>query len=196
MGASVPLGDWVINEACTRAVQWTAGMEPARPFQVWVKISGPQLLQPAFRDRVREIVELTGFPPRRLGLEVTEAALMTDAEGAINAVMALRELGVSVAIDDFGNGHASLSYLKRLPVDVVKIDRSFVDDVGRTDDGTAMVAAIAQLGRAMGCQVVAEGVEAATQYELLASLGCDLAQGHGVGLPEAVTTPMPTWLTP
>ncbi|HEY5875089.1 MAG TPA: GGDEF domain-containing protein [Ilumatobacteraceae bacterium] len=196
MGAIVPLGDWVINEVCTRAVQWTAGLEAERPFQVWVNISGPQLLQHAFPDRVREIIELTGFSPQRLGLEVTESALMTDADAAIDAVAALRELGVSVAIDHFGTGHASLSYLKRLPVDVVKIDRSFIDDIGRSDEGVSMVAAIAQLAHAMGCQVVADGVESPAQYESLASLGCDIAQGHGVGLPVAVTTPMPTWLTP
>jgi predicted signal transduction protein with EAL and GGDEF domain len=196
MGAIVPLGDWVMSEVCTRAVQWTAGMEAARPFQVWVNISGPQLLQPTFPDRVREIIEMTGFSPHRLGLEVTEPALMMDADAAIDAVAALRELGVSVAIDHFGTGQCSLSYLKRLPVDVVKIDRSFVEDIGRTDDGVSMVAAIAQLAHAMGCQVVAEGVGSTAQYESLASLGCDVAQGHGVGLPAAVTTPMPTWLTP
>ncbi len=196
MGAIVPLGDWLINEVCTRAVQWTTGMEADRPFKVWVNVSGPQLLRPAFPDRVREIIELTGLSPQRLGLEVTEGALTTDTEAAINAVAALHELGVSVAIDNFGTGHASLSYLKRLPVEVVKIDRSFVDDIGRNDDGASMVAAIAQLAHAMGCQVVAEGVESPAQYESLASLGCDIAQGDGIGLPAEVTTPLPTWLTP
>jgi EAL domain-containing protein (putative c-di-GMP-specific phosphodiesterase class I) len=171
-------------------------MEADRAFKVWVNISGPQLLRPAFPDRVREIIERTGLPPQRLGIEVTEGALGTDAEAAIDAVAALHELGVSVAIDKFGTGHASLSFLKRLGVDVVKIDRSFVEDVGRTDDGASTVAAIAQLAHAMGCQVVAEGAESPAQYESLVALGCDIAQGHGIGLPAEVTTPLPTWLTP
>jgi diguanylate cyclase (GGDEF)-like protein len=196
VGAIVPLGDWVINEVCTRARLWTAGMAAERLFRVWANISGPQLLQPAFADRVREIEERTGVSPQRLGLEVTESALMMDAEAAMKVLAALRALGVGIAIDNFGTGPSSLAYLKRLPVDVVKIDRSFVEDIGRTEEGVSMVAAIVQLAHAMGCLVVAEGVESRAQNELLASLGCDIAQGHFIGLPAAVTTPTPTWLAP
>ncbi|MGD9701935.1 MAG: EAL domain-containing protein [Acidimicrobiia bacterium] len=194
-GAIIELGEWVISEVCKRARRWTADMPDSRLFAVWANMSVVQLLQPGFAERVRDVIERTGVSPRRLGLEITESSLMSDADAAIASLAELRELGVSIAIDDFGTGYSSLSYLKRLPVDVVKIDRSFVEDIGQTVEGSSMVAAIVQLAHAVGCQVVAEGVETMEQYDALAALGCDIAQGYIIGYPESVVTPMPTWLT-
>ena len=193
-GAIIPLGDWVLAEVCERARDWTKDMHPSRPFTVWANISVVQLLQPGFPDRVRQILEATGTQSARLGLEITESALMTDADAAIACLAELRSLGVSLAIDDFGTGYSSLSYLKTMPVHIVKIDRSFVKDIDDGDAGTALVSAIVHLAHAVGCQVVAEGVETVRQYETLAALGCDIAQGYRIGVPEPVLGATPAWL--
>jgi EAL domain-containing protein (putative c-di-GMP-specific phosphodiesterase class I) len=124
-------------------------------------------------------------PAYRLGLEITETALLEDADGAATALLALRSLGVRLAVDDFGTGYSSLSYLKQLPVDAVKIDRSFVDGLPVDGDDSAIVAAVAGMARALRLTTIAEGVENVAQVHALRRLGCDLAQGY------FFTTPQP-----
>ena len=126
-----------------------------------------------------------GIDASQLGLEITESALLEDAEGAVTALAALRELGVRLAVDDFGTGYSSLSYLKRLPVDAVKIDRSFVDGLAVDGDDSAIVAAVAGMARALRLTTIAEGVESLDQVRALRRLGCDLGQGF------FFTTPQP-----
>src|SRR3954451_19599876 len=126
-----------------------------------------------------------GVDAAQLGLEITETALLEDAEGAVLALASLRELGVRLAIDDFGTGYSSLSYLKRLPVDAVKVDRSFVDGLALDGDDSAIVAAVTGMARALRLTTIAEGVESIGQLFALRRLGCDVAQGF------FFTTPQP-----
>jgi EAL domain-containing protein (putative c-di-GMP-specific phosphodiesterase class I) len=134
---------------------------------------------------VADLLHRHGVEPSQLGLEITETALLEDAEGAVTALSSLRELGVRLAVDDFGTGYSSLSYLKRLPVDAVKIDRSFVDGLAVDGDDSAIVAAVAGMARALRLTTIAEGVENLDQLRALRRLGCDLAQGF------FFTTPQP-----
>jgi diguanylate cyclase (GGDEF)-like protein/PAS domain S-box-containing protein len=193
-GAITALGEWVLAEVCERARWWTAAMPASQAFTLWANISVVQLLRREFPSRVRDILAATRASPFRLGLEITESALMTDADAARVSLAELRALGISIAIDDFGTGYSSLAYLQRLPVDIVKIDRSFIDSIDRNARGASVVAAIVQLAHAVGCQVVAEGVETRRQFDTLVDVGCDMAQGHYIGRPEAVTRDRPAWV--
>jgi len=152
---------------------------------VWVNLSARQLGDPGLVELVASSLHRHAVDPAQLGLEITETALLEDAEGAVTALSSLRELGVRLAVDDFGTGYSSLSYLKRLPVDAVKIDRSFVDGLAVDGDDSAIVAAVAGMARALRLTTIAEGVESLEQLHALRRLGCDLAQGF------FFTTPQP-----
>ncbi len=125
-----------------------------------------------------EILTRTGLPPGHLTLEITESALMRDAASALVVLSALKDLGVLLAIDDFGTGYSSLSYLQRFPLDILKVDRMFVEGLGRRTGGDEIVSAVIQLAHALDLQVVAEGVETELQFDVLRSLECDFAQGY------------------
>jgi len=142
-----------------------------------VNLSARQIAQPDLVNLVVEALAKGGIESSSLCLEITETALMADPAAGLKVLQDLRSLGVELAIDDFGTGYSSLSYLKRFPVDVLKIDRSFVDGLGDDPEDTAIVTAIISLGRALGLRVVAEGVETERQLAELRRLGCDRAQG-------------------
>jgi diguanylate cyclase (GGDEF)-like protein/PAS domain S-box-containing protein len=174
-GMVVPLGRWVLELACFEAAGWRSG--ELGPFTVSVNISARQLVHPSLVDDVERALSVSGLDPSRLILEVTETAVMEDIDLALSVLCLLESLGVTIAIDDFGTGYSSLVYLKRLPVGVLKIDRSFVDGLGNDPEDTAIVGAIVALAAAVGVKVIAEGVETLEQLTALRKLGCGMAQG-------------------
>jgi diguanylate cyclase (GGDEF)-like protein/PAS domain S-box-containing protein len=184
-GMIVPMGDWVLNEACRQGARWKAERPDAEPFCVAVNLSGRQLAYPGLANQVSNALEESGFDAPLLCLEITESVLMEDAEATIVAIKALKALGVRLSIDDFGTGYSSLGYLKRFPVDLVKVDRSFVDGLGTEAEDSAIVAAVVSLGHALGLRVVAEGVETELQLAELIALGCDEAQGFYFAPPQS-----------
>jgi diguanylate cyclase (GGDEF)-like protein len=188
-GLMVDLGSWVLREACRQGAAWieagsAAGVRTGRP-AMSVNISPQQLAEPGFCEFVVTVLDETGFPADRLWLEITEGALMRDPAAAIAILRALRDRGVHLSIDDFGTGYSSLSYLKRLPVEALKIDRSFVEHLETDADDRAIVEAVVALGRTLGMQVVAEGIEYPGQAIELGVRGCHVAQGFLYGRPTA-----------
>jgi diguanylate cyclase (GGDEF)-like protein/PAS domain S-box-containing protein len=170
-----PLGEWVLKTACAQVQQWQRAGLPSLP--VAVNISSVQLHQPHFAEAVEQTLLDTGLAPASLVLEVTENVLIDDSGGTFAALRRLCELGVRIAIDDFGTGFSSLSYLKRLPVDTLKIDQSFVKDIGNDPDNTAIASAVIALARSLKLNVVAEGVETREEREFLRANGCAGMQG-------------------
>ena len=175
-GLILDLGAWVLDEACRQAGDWHR-QRPDFKLMIRVNLSARQIAQPDLVNLVVEALAKGGIESSSLCLEITETALMADPAAGLKVLQDLRGLGVELAIDDFGTGYSSLSYLKRFPVDVLKIDRSFVDGLGDDPEDTAIVTAIISLGRALGLRVVAEGVETERQLAELRRLGCDRAQG-------------------
>lgn len=175
-GLIVPIGNWVLQRAVSEAARWVERAPWAR-FSVRVNISARQFDQPDLADLIRAALREAGLPPDRLCLELTETALMSNPEVAQEMLELLRQLGVSVAIDDFGTGYSSLAYLKRFPVDVVKIDRSFVSGLPHDLDDAAIVSTIIGLAQARQLTVTAEGIETAEQVDALRRLGCTRGQG-------------------
>ena len=195
-GLILDLGAWVLGEACRQAGVWRRE-HPDHDLTMRVNLSARQIAQPTLVDLVVGALERGGLEPPSLCLEITETALMADPAAGLKVLQDLRALGVRLAIDDFGTGYSSLSYLKRFPVDVLKIDRSFVDGLGEDPEDTAIVTAIISLSRALGLRVVAEGVETRRQLDELRRLGCDRAQGFMFARPRPaqllwdVVTPYP-----
>ena len=184
-GLIAGIGAWVLDTALAQAAHWRQSRHDGSALTVWVNLSARQLGDPGLVELVADTLIRHGVDAAQLGLEITESALLEDAEGAVTALSSLRELGVRLAVDDFGTGYSSLSYLKRLPVDAVKIDRSFVDGLAVDGDDSAIVAAVAGMARALRLTTIAEGVENLDQLQALKRLGCDLAQGY------FFTTPQP-----
>jgi diguanylate cyclase (GGDEF)-like protein/PAS domain S-box-containing protein len=177
-GLIVTMGAWAVHEACRQGAAWLATDPDGRPFTVSVNVSGRQLTHSAkFVDTVKAALDESGLVPTALILEVTESALMDDAEAALRVVNDLKSLGVRIAIDDFGTGYSSLLYLKRFPVDLLKIDRSFVAGLGGNREDTAIVRSVIDLAAAFGISSVAEGIETEEQLTDLRRLGCDFGQG-------------------
>jgi len=169
------IGDWVIRAACAQTRGWiNAGFAPMR---LSVNVSARQFQQAAFIATMQEVLKENGLDPRLLEVELTEGSIMKDPGQAIEKLQELRKMGIKIAIDDFGTGYCSLSYLKRFPIDTLKIDQSFVSDVCTDKDDAAIVRTIVTLGHALGVKVTAEGVETAEQLEYLMSVGCDVLQG-------------------
>jgi diguanylate cyclase (GGDEF)-like protein/PAS domain S-box-containing protein len=181
-GLIVELGAWVLEEAAQQSAQWQ--LDSDEPFVVSVNLSARQLAQPDLAERIAGALERSGARASNVCLEITESVLMDDAEATIAAIERVRALGVRMSIDDFGTGYSSLGYLKRFPVDVVKIDRSFVDGLGTDDGDTAIVSAVIGLAHALGMRAVAEGVEGAEQLQELVQLGCDEGQGYFFAPPQ------------
>ncbi|HWL35767.1 MAG TPA: EAL domain-containing protein [Frankiaceae bacterium] len=177
------IGGWVLREACWQAARWRGSRDDGEPFVVWVNLSPRQLAEDIVGVVEAALVE-TGVDPRHIGLEVTESALLGDAEAAIGTLQALRALGVRIVIDDFGTGYSSLAYLRRLPVDGVKIDRSFVAGLGTSPEDSAIVRAVVGMASALGLDTIAEGVESRAQLDELTELGCAFAQGFYFARPE------------
>ena len=181
-GMIVPIGAWVLHEACRQAVAWGA-RRGAHPLVMRVNVSPRQLDDPAFVDTVAGALADSGLEPSRLCLEITENALIRDLERGSEVLRRVRALGVQLALDDFGTGHSSLTYLRRLRVDVLKIDRSFLAGLDAREDDRAIVAAIIGMARALGLTVTAEGVERQSQLTHLHQMRCDAAQGFLLARP-------------
>ncbi|HXE39626.1 MAG TPA: EAL domain-containing protein [Azonexus sp.] len=174
-GLILPLGHWVLLTACRQAKAWLdAGIDIG---EMAVNISAHQFRQPEFAQSVRAVLLETGLPAERLELEITESTVMHSAEASIRMLTTLREMGIKLAIDDFGTGYSSLAYLRLFPVDRLKIDRTFVADVASDSDAASLVTSIIALGRSLGLNLVAEGVETPAQAEFLRALDCQRVQG-------------------
>lgn len=175
-GLIIPLGEWVLQQACRQAVIWReSGFSAMR---MAVNLSIKQFDQQDIASQIERILDESGLSPEWLELEVTESMVMRDADRAIVTLQRLRRLGVHISVDDFGTGYSSLSYLKRLPLQTLKIDRSFVQDLGSDGDDEAIVSAIISMAHTLELKVVAEGVESIEQLEFLRRDGCNEAQGH------------------
>jgi len=174
-GLILALGDWVLRTACAQNKMWQdAGLTP---LCLSVNFSARQFQQPTFIADVANILKETNLDPRWLELELTESSIMKDPETAIEKLHELKLMGIKVAVDDFGTGYSSLNYLKRFPIDTLKIDKTFVSDVCRDPHDTAIVRAIINLGHALDLTVIAEGVETKEQLQYLSALECDVVQG-------------------
>ena len=173
-GLMVPMGQWVLREACRQARAWQRDV----PLIVGVNLSASQFERDALPDEIAQILQETELDSSRLQLEISEAVLMRDDPKMFDRLDALKKIGVRLAIDDFGTGYASLSYLKRLPVDCLKIDRSLIKGVGFDNEDTAIIRAVVTLARSLGITVTAEGVETTEQLSQLRELGCEQGQGY------------------
>jgi diguanylate cyclase (GGDEF)-like protein len=174
-GLIVPLGMWVLFEACRQLAQMSPGRGKA--LKMSVNVSGRQVSDPKFGAEVKRAIAEAGIEPSQLTLEVTESVLMDCHGETMEMLSELRAMGVSLSIDDFGTGHSSLAYLAQLPIDQLKIDRSFISKVGDGQDRGDIIRAIMTLGRALSKQVLAEGIETSSQLSLLQDLGCEFGQG-------------------
>ncbi len=178
------LGQFVLETACRQTQLWSE--QGLGQLHVSVNLSPRQLKDPALRSVISETLDVTEISPHCVELELTESAIMEDAQSAISLLNDLREIGIKVSVDDFGTGYSSLSYLKELPVDTLKIDRAFIENIEHSKDQQAIAKAIIVLGSTLNLQVVAEGVESQEQLSLLEAYGCDLIQGYFVSKPLAV----------
>ena len=175
-GAIIALGRWVLEEACRQSIAWDR-LQPQRPITMSVNVSGRQVAEPGYVAEVAQVLAAAGIEPSRLVLEFTEGVLMKDTDATMATMQAIKALGVRLAIDDFGTGYSSLSYVRRFPIDVLKIDRSFVASMADGPDETALMRSILNLSETLHLQTVAEGIEDAGQLSELQSLGADLGQG-------------------
>jgi diguanylate cyclase (GGDEF)-like protein/PAS domain S-box-containing protein len=177
-GLIVPLGQWVLEQACRQAAVWQAAHPTDPPLTMSVNLSPRQFQQPTLVEQVIRALNEAGLAPGSLKLEITEGVAMRDAEATIIVLERLKQLGVLIAIDDFGTGYSSLAYLRRLPLDVLKIDRSFVTGAGENQEDTAIVRAIISLAHSLELTITAEGIETTRQALLMQSWGCERGQGY------------------
>ena len=171
-GLIIPIGEWVLREACHQASQWPDDVSVA------VNVSPKQFAASGLATTVLSALSSSGLPPRRLELEITESIFIADVDATLATLHSLRNLGIKIALDDFGTGYSSLSYLRSFPFDKVKIDKSFVDDLGTSTNGHAVIRAITTLADALGMETLAEGVEDIAQFEVLEREGCQNIQGY------------------
>ncbi|MGZ8631139.1 MAG: putative bifunctional diguanylate cyclase/phosphodiesterase [Actinomycetota bacterium] len=176
-GLIVPIGRWVMHEACRYAVELQERFPSDPPLDMAVNLSARQIARPELVDEVREILAVTGLEPHSLILEITESVMMQDMELSIERLSALKQIGVQLAVDDFGTGYSSLNYIRRFPVDILKVDKSFVDGVSEGGEASALTAAVIELASILNLTPVAEGIERADQLQRLLELRCDLGQG-------------------
>ncbi len=177
-GLIMEIGQWVLREACGQMQRWQWLAPTARPLTMAVNLSGKQFKQPDIIEQIKKTLRETNCDPRSLKLEITESAVMENAEAATQMLTQLRDLGVQLSIDDFGTGYSSLSYLHRFPVTTLKIDRSFIGRMGTGDENSEIVRTIMTLAGNLGMDVVAEGVETEDQLTQLTALKCEYGQGY------------------
>lgn len=183
MGLILPIGDWLLVAACREAATW-AGLDDA-PLRVAINVSPRQVQQGDIAGALGRALEVTGLPAELVTIEITETLLLASGEEILAKLRRIRDLGAKIAVDDFGTGYASLSYLKQFPVDVLKIDRSFVSGCLDNAEDSRLIEAIIALGHSLGMKIVGEGVESAEQMIFLAERGCDLVQGYRFSPPLA-----------
>jgi EAL domain-containing protein (putative c-di-GMP-specific phosphodiesterase class I) len=177
-GLILALGNWILRQAWQELQQWSDAYPHAGSYWISVNLSRRQLADPGLGYQVSRLLEETGGVPSRLMLEITESTIMQNVEEAAKRLATIKAMGVRVALDDFGTGYSSLSLLHQMPIDVVKIDRSFVQGMKVASDGSKILQAITSLTHNLGLEVVAEGIERADQMSLLKELGCKYGQGH------------------
>ncbi|MDQ3928894.1 MAG: EAL domain-containing protein, partial [Chloroflexota bacterium] len=182
-GLILPIGQWVLEQACRQVKQWQDALPPGQALRISVNLSPKQFKHHALADEIVRALKQTGLDPHSLKLEITETAAMEDAEATIATLHQLKALGIQLAIDDFGTGYSALSYLKRFPVDTLKLDSSFVEGLGRDAENTAIVRAILAFAKALNLTVTAEGIETPEQLRYLLELECDCGQGYHFGRP-------------
>lgn len=179
-GQILPIGEWVLRTACAQAKAW---LDDAQPLRVAVNLSVRQFLEADLVETVRQVLKETALDPRYLSLEITESMLVRHSEPVNVALRDLKTMGISIEIDDFGTGYSSLGYLKRFPIDALKIDQSFIRDITEDRDDATIVVAIIAMAHGLGMSVIAEGVETAEQLAFLREHGCDDVQGYLLGKP-------------
>jgi EAL domain-containing protein (putative c-di-GMP-specific phosphodiesterase class I) len=177
-GLIVPLGAWIFDQACTQTARWDEHHPEPTPRFIAINLSAYQLADPSLTDDIASVLSATPIDPSQVHVEITESVLMHDVEASKEVLDRLKVLGVRIAIDDFGTGYSSFSYLRRFPVDILKIDRSFIQGLGADPDADAIVESLIHLGHTLGLEVVAEGVETQAQLDALSRHRCDLAQGY------------------
>jgi EAL domain-containing protein (putative c-di-GMP-specific phosphodiesterase class I) len=177
-GLITELGRIVLQDACAQAARWTAAVPADAELIVTVNLSARQLADDGIVAEVRSALADSGLAPHRLVLEITETVLMQDRDAAAATLWELKGLGVRIAIDDFGTGYSSLAYLRRFPIDILKIAREFVDGLGRDENDDVITRAIVELAGTLGLQTIAEGIETSDQQNFVTALGCDLGQGY------------------
>ena len=182
-GHIVPLGSWVLGQAAADVAQWVRRLARPAPLYVSVNVSARQFRDPGFVDGVRRVLAESGLAPSALMLELTESVLIRRDERIHYDLAELKAIGVRLAIDDFGTGYSSLSYLRELPFDVLKIDKSFIDGIATSDQGLALVEGINRIAGTLHLTVIAEGIEAELQRDLLVSMGCQYGQGYLLAMP-------------
>ncbi|MBF0167821.1 MAG: EAL domain-containing protein [Alphaproteobacteria bacterium] len=190
-GLILPIGSWVLETACKQLRLWQDQNLPIA--HVSVNLSCRQFQDMRLVERVIDILERTGLDPTCLELEITETAVMANAAQAEQVLKALKALGIRLSVDDFGTGYSSLNYLKRLPIDILKIDRGFISDLGSNSEDKAIVEAIVRLGHSLHLTTVAEGVESELEADLLSKLGCDIGQGYLFAKPLSASS-LAQWL--
>jgi predicted signal transduction protein with EAL and GGDEF domain len=179
-GLIVEMGEWILREACREAASWP------RHFQIAVNLSPAQFMRGDLVGLVHSILVETGLSPGRLELEITEGVLIEDFDRGLSLLRRLKALGVRIAMDDFGSGYSSLTYLQAFPFDKIKIDRAFVMNLGRNPQSAAIIRAMIGLGHGLDISIVAEGVETQEQLSFLAEEACDQVQGYFIGKPAPI----------
>jgi EAL domain-containing protein (putative c-di-GMP-specific phosphodiesterase class I) len=177
-GLILPIGDWGLAEACSQIQAWTHENPDNQSLRVCVNLSARQFSRQGLADHVESLLMQSGTSSRQLGLEMTESSLIPNMGTALEVLEGLRALGISISMDDFGTGYSSLSYLHSFPIDVLKIDRSFVGRISEGDQPLQIVRTIIELARVLKIDVVAEGIETSEQYQVLRELGCGFGQGY------------------
>ena len=181
LGLITSIGDYVLEEACRRCKLWNDNGYP--DFYINVNLSVVQLLQKNVVENIKRILDKTGVNPKNIVLEITESFAINDMQRVMDIITGLKKLGPRIALDDFGTGYSSLNYIKQLPLDIIKVDKTFIDDIVEDDYAQAFIKLIVDLSKTIGTKIVVEGVEHKEQFELLKSLGVDYIQGYYFGKP-------------
>jgi EAL domain-containing protein (putative c-di-GMP-specific phosphodiesterase class I) len=182
-GSIIEIGDWILNEACMQMKMWHDRFPSLSLLSINVNISGRQFAQPNFVEKLKNTLKNTDLNPTTLKLEITESVLLNSEQTESELFTSLRDMGVHLQIDDFGTGYSSLSYIQHIPVDVIKIDQSFVQELGNGEKYIELIHAIIRMANSLGMETTAEGIETLEQREVLKSMGCNYGQGFLLSKP-------------